>query len=192
MTDDFLSDEDKALFRASMRTVTPLKPNKKINTRSSTPNQSVKKQKKETFPESRRSEIFLSSFIQEEVQANTLLSWCHPSLPFRRFQALKKGKINLEARLDLHGLKPDEAEKKLCDFISHQHHTDKRCLLIIHGKGSLEGEPPVLKNLIHRWLPQFKEVLAFHSALPRHGGTGAVYVLLRHLKYQTINSSQKK
>jgi len=55
-------------------------------------------------------------------------------------------------------------------------------MLLIHGKGGYEGAPPVIKNLISRWLPQFDEILAFHSAKAKDGGHGAVYVLLKRNK----------
>lgn len=67
----------------------------------------------------------------------------------------------------------------LCQFIQTQAELGKRCLLIIHGKGGIQGAPPVIKNLLNRWLPQINEVIAFHSALPKDGGSGAIYVLLK-------------
>jgi DNA-nicking Smr family endonuclease len=57
---------------------------------------------------------------------------------------------------------------------------DKRCVRIIHGKGkSSEGKLPVLKGKVNSWLRQRDEVIAFCSARPSDGGTGAVYVLLK-------------
>jgi DNA-nicking Smr family endonuclease len=108
-----------------------------------------------------------------------MLSYKHPSVSTQRFRALQKGAIPWEARLDLHGLHRDEAKEALSQFIHHQIQNHKRSLLIIHGKGGQEGSPPVIKNLVNRWLPQFSDVLAFHSACPKDGGNGAVYVLLK-------------
>ena len=55
-----------------------------------------------------------------------------------------------------------------------------RCLLVIHGKGyySSSGEP-ILKNLLKNWLPLQPDVIAFHSAKPKDGGTGAIYLLIK-------------
>lgn len=113
------------------------------------------------------------------------MSYSQPGLSNQRLKELKNGQIPWERRLDLHGLKSETARDALCQFIQTQAEHDKRCLLIIHGKGGQQGEPPIIKNLVNRWLPQMDEVLAFHSALPKDGGTGAVYVLLkrrRHLR----------
>ena len=55
-----------------------------------------------------------------------------------------------------------------------------RCVRIVHGKGlgSVNNEP-VLKKLVHKWLVQRSDVIAFCQAKPADGGSGAVVVLLR-------------
>lgn len=178
MTDDSLSDDDKALFQEHMRHVKPLK--------ESTPKEVHKKtpapiKKKSTYTPSAPIEknYFLSDYISEPVQSHSVISYAQASLPNKRFKALKNGQIPWEARLDLHGLHSEKAKETLCHFINKQMKLGKRCILIIHGKGGHEGAPPVIKNLINRWLPQIDEVLAFHSALARDGGHGALYVLLK-------------
>lgn len=184
MTDDFISDEDKALFRDQMRTVKPLnEKTKRVKTPVSVAPAQPKKKTGSLPLISNKSEIrkeyYLSDYISETVHSNTLLSYCDPSVPSKRFRALKNGQIPWEARLDLHGFKTEAARESLSQFIQIQKQNNKRCLLIIHGKGGHQGSPPVIKNLVNRWLPQFEEVLAFHSAQAKDGGHGAVYVLLK-------------
>ena len=182
MADDFMSDEDKALFRDHMRSVKPLnEKTKRENNPPTVPPKVPGKPKTINPPRiANKKEYFLSDYIKEAVLSNTILSYCHPSVPSKRFRAFKNGQLPWEARLDLHGLTTEAAREALSLFIQTQAHNNKRCLLIIHGKGGHEvGAPPVIKNLINRWLPQFDEVLAFHSALPKDGGHGAVYVLLK-------------
>lgn len=177
MANDFLSDEDKALFREQMRSVKPLKEkNAKID-RHSPPPQQPWSNKKHTRVKPR--EYFLSDFISEPVQSDSILSFCHSGIPKKRFNELKKGLIPYEGRLDLHGMYSEDARQALVHFITQQFEANKRCLLIIHGKGGHQGTPPIIKNLVNRWLPQFNEILAYHSALSRDGGNGAVYVLLK-------------
>lgn len=191
MTDDSMSDEDKALFRAHMRSVKPLNektqriksqasaaPQKAPANRSRPPSSASQSSSQPTRPLANK-EYFLSDFISDTVLSHTLLSYADSSITGKRFRELKNGLIPWEARLDLHGMKTEAARHTLCQFIQNQNQSNKRCLLIIHGKGGHEGAPPVIKNLINRWLPQFDEVLAFHSALPKDGGHGAVYVLLK-------------
>lgn len=182
MTDDFMSEEDKALFREHMRTVKPLgKQQPKIKAAVALPRD---KPKQFQIPEKKTSkENYLSDYISEPILSESTLSYCVPSIPTKRFNDLRKGHINWQARLDLHGLKTEDAREALFDFIHSQFHQDKQCLLVIHGKGGHLGAPPVIKNLVNRWLPQFDQVLAFHSALAKDGGHGAVYVLLKRNRY---------
>ena len=184
MANDSMSDEDKALFREHMRSVKPLNEKTK-RVRTSAPKPPIPHQKPASpvmSEKPERKEYYLSDVLQETVLSQTTLSYCQPSLNSQRFKALKNGQIPWEARLDLHGLKSDNARDILCEFIHLQTQNAKRCLLIIHGKGGHLGAPPVIKNLVNRWLPQMEEVLAFHSALPKDGGNGAVYVLLKRKK----------
>lgn len=177
MVDDILSDEDKALFHECMRSVKPLNDqNKRVKT--AVPKPPIPRRKINSQVEEKK-EYYLSDVIQETVLSQTILSYAQPGLTNQRFKALKNGQIPWEERLDLHGLQGDTARGLLCQFIHAQTEHKKRCLLIIHGKGGHQGAPPVIKNLVNRWLPQLDDVLAFHSAQPKDGGAGAVYVLLK-------------
>lgn len=183
MADDFMSDEDKALFREHMRTVKPLnEKTKRVKDPAPPVSIPTSRSRRPSDHQTRpvpAAEYFLSDFINQTVLSDTLLSYADSSITSKRFRELKNGLIPWEARLDLHGMKTEAARHALCQFIQNQVHNSKRCLLIIHGKGGHQGAPPVVKNLVNRWLPQFNEVLAFHSALPKDGGHGAVYVLLK-------------
>ncbi|WP_298625714.1 Smr/MutS family protein [uncultured Legionella sp.] len=182
MADDFMSDEDKALFREHMRSVKPLNDATKRTKAPERTQQQYSARKRNQEQSQTKSERYLSDYISETVLSHTQLTYCNPSVPSKRFRELRHGLIPWEARLDLHGLKTEDARESLCRFIQNQTKNNKRCLLIIHGKGGHLGAPPVIKNLINRWLPQFSEVLAFHSALAKDGGHGAIYVLLKRNK----------
>ena len=96
------------------------------------------------------------------------------------FRKLKRGQYSIEAELDLHGLTKVEAEEQLNMFISEIRDQGIRCVRIIHGKGyGSTNKGPVIKPLVNRWLQQRSEILAFCSARPADGGTGAVYVLVK-------------
>lgn len=102
------------------------------------------------------------------------------------FRQLKAGQYSPEAHLDLHGLNADQAYVSLLTFTRDQYYQGKRCLLLIPGRGiNSPGGMPVLKEELKSWLtrdPLKRVVLAFCTALPRHGGAGAIYVLLRQRK----------
>lgn len=109
------------------------------------------------------------------------LFYACPSTPRRTINALRKGKIEIEATLDLHGLTSKQAEQLLSRFMQQSLRDGLFSLLIVHGKGF--GSPqkhPVLKNLVNNWLRNQNYVIAFCSAGHRDGGTGAVRVLIGH------------
>jgi DNA-nicking Smr family endonuclease len=95
---------------------------------------------------------------------------------------LKAGELTTEGHLDLHGHTKLSAEQALQNFILNAHALGQRTVLIIHGRGLKSSQGPVLKELLVRWLTTGSLshlVLAFASARPCDGGTGALYVLLK-------------
>lgn len=102
------------------------------------------------------------------------------------YRQLRTGQFSPEAHLDLHGQNAEQAMFALLHFVREHYLAGKRCLLVIPGRGSNSpGGVAVLKEELQTWLtrdPLKRVVLAFASALPRHGGTGALYVLLRKFK----------
>ena len=97
----------------------------------------------------------------------------------RTAQRLKRGKLAIDGRIDLHGHTLDEARTALSDFIHRSKTQGKRCLLVITGKGGGTG---VIRAAMAGWLgggALCTQVLAFCPAQPRDGGGGAFYILLR-------------
>ena len=95
----------------------------------------------------------------------------------RDWQRLRRGQFSAQDELDLHGANALQAETLLARFLGQSTGAGLGCVRIIHGKGGGDGVP-VLKNLVDRALRQRGEVLAFHSAPPSQGGTGALLVRL--------------
>ena len=102
-----------------------------------------------------------------------------PSFDVKKIRQLKTGKIAYEISLDLHGMTSDEAYNALLDFIEECRLNQQRCVRIVHGKGGKLSDKPILKNKVDYWLRQIPGVLAFVSALPKYGGTGALLVYLK-------------
>jgi DNA-nicking Smr family endonuclease len=93
---------------------------------------------------------------------------------------LKRGFCPIEARLDLHGLTQTEAHRALEEFVRAAGAAGRRSLLVITGRGT--ARPGVLRGSVPRWLDEGqlrRQILAVAAARPRHGGAGALYVLLR-------------
>jgi|SRR5450631_1914447 DNA-nicking Smr family endonuclease len=99
----------------------------------------------------------------------------------RMKQRVARGKEQIDARLDLHGLTQSEAHAELLRFLRRANARDVRLVLIITGKGR-GGEPGVLRRQVPHWLalPEFRElVVGFEDAHVAHGGEGAIYVRVR-------------
>ena len=105
-----------------------------------------------------------------------------PGLDKRTAQRLRRGKINVEAQLDLHGFKQDEAHMALNRFLTQSSNVGRRCVLVITGKGALSQGGGVLRKMVPLWLNENtnrKFVLSFTYSTPADGGTGAIYILLK-------------
>jgi DNA-nicking Smr family endonuclease len=128
----------------------------------------------------------LAESISNEFNAESLLE-TDDALSFRRrgigldvVRKLRRGVWVLQAELDLHGLRRDEARERLAEFLRGAARSQLRCVRIVHGKGhGSPGREPVLKAKVKSWLAQRSEVLAFTHARPADGGHGALLVLLR-------------
>ena len=124
--------------------------------------------------------------ISDEFDVETLLD-TDDSLSFRRddigpevVRKLRRGVWAIQAQLDLHGLRRDEAREQLGAFLREADRHGLRCVRVIHGKGNgSPGREPVLKSKVKSWLVQKREVLAFAQARAADGGHGALLVLLR-------------
>ena len=123
------------------------------------------------------------SFDTEDLQPSDRLSFCGPGVQKSIFRKLQRKQYGIGAELDLHGMTVAEAQSSLSQFINSSRRENIRCVRIIHGKGYGSGsQGPRLKPMVNQWLQQRKSgILAFCSARPEDGGTGAVYVLLKSL-----------
>lgn len=106
-----------------------------------------------------------------------------PGLDPRIMRRLRQGEYSVASHLDLHGLTRDEARARLEQFVGESRRRGQRCVLVVHGRGlHSKDQRPVLKEALVAWFGRAslrKQILAFCSARPYDGGTGALYVLLR-------------
>lgn len=98
----------------------------------------------------------------------------------RTWLRLKHGHVELDQTLDLHGQTQEHAYQRLRAFVADAQTRGSRCVLVVTGKGLESGG--ILRHMVPRWLneePNRARVVAYCPAQPRHGGSGALYVLLR-------------
>lgn len=131
-------------------------------------------------------EAVLHEAISDEFDPEVLLdtdetlSYCRTGVSQEVVRKLRRGDWIVQAQIDLHGLRRDEAREALAEFIRESVKRGLRCLRVIHGKGlGSIGKEPVLKGKVRAWLVQKAEVIAFCQARPHDGGAGAVVVLLQ-------------
>lgn len=106
-------------------------------------------------------------------------------------EALRKGELRIEDRIDLHGRTQIQAHAALSRFLTQCQAAGLRCVLVVTGKGEagsdaaapiLGARRGILREMLPRWLnePANRErILMMSPAQPKDGGTGAFYVLLR-------------
>ncbi len=104
-------------------------------------------------------------YRRNEVAPNTL-------------RRLKRGEFSVQDAFDLHRMNANTAQSALGRFLREARIADHYCVRIVHGKGSHSAQGAVLRTLVERALMRRADVLAFASAPPAQGGTGAVLVLL--------------
>ncbi|MEH6823125.1 MAG: Smr/MutS family protein [Motiliproteus sp.] len=125
----------------------------------------------------------LSDELKLLVDSEETLIYAANGVQLSTIKKLKQGHTPWQQGLDLHGFSVDLARDDLSRFIRDASRSQLRCVLVVHGKAlSQDGTPPVIKSYVNDWLRQLPQVLAFVSAQPRDGGTGAVYVLLKQIK----------
>ena len=113
------------------------------------------------------------------IERGDVLAHRQDQVPPRTLKRLAQGLFAAQDELDLHHVDAASAETLLRRFLGDARDAGLGCVRVVHGKGINSADSlPVLKNVVDRVLRQRADVLAFHSAPPAQGGTGAVLVLL--------------
>ena len=177
MQEESPDEDDASLFRRAMRGVRPLAAERPVHP--------VKPRRapRAHFARAERAAVLsesLSPLAGTDVQPGDELLFRRPGVPETVLRRLRQGTFRVEAAVDLHGLNAVDGARQLREFLQFALGRELRCVRIIHGKGLRSGQRgPVLKQVVNTLLRQANPVLAFASARPGDGGTGATLVLLK-------------
>lgn len=203
--EEYLSSEDKSLWRHVSSKVKPIESNRytihkdvlaSSQKSSESPAQPAGKAKKykRLSAEPTQGNAAKNSFAAlKEIKESHTTRVNVAGIDRNTSEKLRRGKMEIEGRVDLHGHTRREAHARLRSFIHSAHRHGKRCVIVITGKGSTQPKTDdapymignrkgVLREEVPRWLnePDLRPlVLDFKTAQPRHGGSGALYVLLK-------------
>jgi len=100
----------------------------------------------------------------------------------RTAQRFKRGDMAVDGRIDLHGMTVAQAHGALSSFIRGAHGRGARCVLVVTGKGNPDRGGGKIRQETPHWLNQAELrplVLAVTEARHQHGGSGALYVMLK-------------
>jgi DNA-nicking Smr family endonuclease len=175
--DDEREEDEGELFRRAMRDVQPLKRPLRVPPVRRSPRARAK------FARAERDTVLQQSLGSGadlyDVQPGDELLFRRGGVPETVLRRLRRGLYRIESEIDLHGLNASQAAAQLNAFLREARARQLRCVRVIHGKGLRSGtRGPVLKNTVNALLRRSDPVLAFASARPVGGGTGATLVLL--------------
>lgn len=170
-----MDDHDRDLFRRAMSDVEPLEHDRETSRRRQPPPEPLQSRRDEAAV---REELLQYRPDQLEVESGEDMAWHHPKVGPRTLRRLRRGRYSIGDELDLHSMNEATARAALHEFIAAARRAHIGCVRVIHGKGLGSRDKPKLKNLTRGLLRRIPGVLAYATARPEHGGTGAVYVLL--------------
>lgn len=174
-------DDDKVLFMQAMAGVKPLKTQATIapkpGDKSQDPNALFKRAAAAGGEDDPTAALSDMQALLNPVASEAFLIYKTATLPNKKFEQLKQGKLRWYEAVDLHGSSIDEARQAVLKLITLAQSADETMVKIVHGKGDA-----LLKTCVNGWLQQLPQVLGFISAPAKDGGTGAVLVLLKRAK----------
>jgi DNA-nicking Smr family endonuclease len=175
------SEEERRLWRLVMQDVVPLRPRDPASSPPPPP-EPVPSPPPRPAPPGQRPVAAPPKPTAPVAAPKRLRSGDLTGIDGHRADRLRRGKQEIEGRLDLHGMRQIEAHDALIGFIASAQRAGKKTLLVITGKGSFSNGDSVLRANVPLWLnerPLRDKILAITPAHPRDGGAGALYVVLK-------------
>ncbi|MEH0687727.1 DNA endonuclease SmrA [Vibrio cholerae] len=189
------NDDDFALFQQMMGDVKPIKQDTTQHVKMHQVTQAQLAKREAAMWLSDDAPEYLSIDHAPMLKPEDIIEYKRDGVQDGVFRKLRLGKYPLQARLDLHRKTLKQARDEVLTFLKQCMRMDIRTVLIIHGRGEKSNPPAMMKSYLAKWLSQINDVQCVHSAQRFHGGTGAVYVMLRKSadkKQETRERHQKR
>ena len=172
-----IHDDDSRLFREAIGDVRPLDPVQPPPAAAKpAPHPHMLEADEAAVP----GELLDLAFDPALLEVGEELSYLRDGYPPKLLRQLKRGQFSVQDDIDLHQMNAAAAQAIIVTFLAEAKQHGLRCVRIVHGKGlRSRSAGPVLKGLTDRMLRRRDDVIAFASARPAMGGTGAVVVLLK-------------
>lgn len=173
-----VADDDQSLFRESIGRVRPLPRRADPPPAAARPAPMAKQFQRDEAAV--RGELLNHAFDPASIELGDEILYLKPGQPDRLLKQLRRGHYSIRSEIDLHQMTVAVARDAIKGFLAEALAHDELCVRIVHGKGLRSASRgPVVKRMTEQLLRRRDDVLAFASALPAQGGTGAVLVLLR-------------
>ena len=185
-------EEDMTMFMNEMSGVTPLKnnlTNAPVNSIKATDPQLLRRKELETNESLLKLTLDVNQI--KALEPDKIIGFKRDGVQSAVFDRLSSGGYRIASEVDIHQLKLALAREVLFQSIEQAMGLGQRSILVIHGKGA-KSKPiaALMKSFTVTWLTQIDSVLAFHSAKPHHGGTGALYVMLTKSAQKRIETQE--
>ena len=185
------SHDELTLFLAEMGDIRPLHQDKIVRPRDSGNSEALEARRAAAEKTLAQDPDYFSMEAVPLCDPHDLLAYKKEGVQEGVFKKLRLGHYELQSSLDLHGQSLRQARASLLQFLQDCQRAEVRSVLIRHGRGEHSTPKALLKSHVSHWLQQWPEVLAFHSAQRQHGGTGALYLLLRKSERQKIETRER-
>lgn len=177
---DYLLPEDRILWETVAKTAKPLA-GKKLQAEELSVFSELMAQEAEKKP-AKKPPVPIAESPTPKKKASSPNEMPIHSFDRPTHRKISKGRVDIEARIDLHGLTQNDAYELLYGFLLSAHARGLKHVMVITGKGRSFGSEGVLKQAVPHWFstPLFRLLVsAYEDAAHHHGGHGALYVRLR-------------
>lgn len=184
-------DDELDLFQQMMSDVTPIKSDTAIHEKKHQVTDAQLAKREAAMSLSEDDPEYLSLDHAPMLKPDDMVEYQKPGVQDGVYRKLRLGKYPIQARLDLHKKSLKDARDEVVKFLKQCQRLDIRTLVIVHGKGERSNPPALMKSYVVSWLSQIQEVMCFHSAQRFHGGTGAVYVMLKKSAEKKLENRER-